>query len=126
MNEKQKEIMQARETAINFLMYPKLKKAKGQMGKANGSRCCLGHMCKALNINFINEEHHSFELAEKLKMHKQDGSNLLEVPILNSPYYCLMLLNDETSASPQDIGKYLKSVIKGGEDTPFIHIDEFK
>lgn len=127
-----RQIMANRRKAIDYLINNKLDKHTGQLADFNGpGRCCLGHMCDALNIPYHPDYGTSDELQEALGMHYSGGTPLgrgiLSAPLLR--HYLvkdrldLTTINDATNATPKKIGRYLDSVIAGGPDTPFVRID---
>lgn len=127
------EILANRMKWINFLMVKGRKKAVGYLDLGGGARCCLGHGCFVLGIKRIREPplylyDYEEELApetfvEMVGLYDSNGStgdgSSFEI---DSEYYCTCLTtyNDEVNASPNEIGKYLLSVIEGGENTPFL------
>lgn len=135
----QVQILKNRIIATEYLLTPGLKKTIGMLGRAGGSRCCLGHMCDALNVpkslaknplgNYyvygkIGETNSGFlpkSVMESLGMYTRagcSGNNEL-MKIDKFAEVKLTKLNDETSIRPQQIGQYLKDNILGGDRTPW-------
>lgn len=144
------EIYDNRLKAVEYLMQPGLKKATGVLENINtGGRCCLGHMCVALGVERSEDklcdpqyrvgfgkvgEHFlaPIELQRLIGLNGSDGEAAIDYPlqpkgmIKRKYFYTLSELNDESRISSQSIGKYLKSVILGGPNTPWIKIDPSK
>ena len=130
---------------IEFLMKPSRRKAKRKLDAGDGNRCCLGHGCYILNIdkeisagtgNFLYEGHdecapYSFVAMVGLwdDLGSSGDGNNMNVFKDNNPHNMadtLASINDDTSASPQRIGKYLLSVVEGGKNTPFKPLSDYK
>lgn len=136
-----------RETAFTFLQQPELKKGTGCMehnadGLNKDSRCCLGHMAVALNIQRVvmptgrvafgnaQDIHYApkeLRVALGLKDHagSAEPSDKDNPKLLPSGFSSLSNWNDGSNVTPQEIGTYLASVIEGGEGTPFIPLSEY-
>lgn len=129
---KRSEILKNRQTWINRLLDPKSKKGIHKL--KNGDRfCCLGHGCDVLlgelgvwdlTDTFFLNDHEYKDLppntfCDMVGLWDDNGrsfnSNILEGYTFDN----LVDVNDLTDNSPQEIGKYLESVIEGGHDTPF-------
>lgn len=139
------EIRQARLTWINFLMMPSRKKAKNTLDTGQGNRCCLGHGCFILGGTVKIRDEEGFItydgmtdfppdiIVERLGLWSQDGGSfedrfeleIFEYKSLNV-FQTLSIYNDETDATPQQIGKYLLSVIEGGLHTPFKPLTDYQ
>ena len=114
-----------------FLMEPERKKAVGRLDVGDGSRCCLGHGCFVLGIpskvykdgvcydNLGKTAPSSF--VNMVGLRNGEGSSLIGIGIQNS----LAGLNDDTNATPQEIGKFLLDCIEGGDGTPFLPLSDF-
>lgn len=132
------QILENRKAWAEFLMKPGRRKAMGFLDRGDGHRCCLGHACYVLGIKRKNADDviyyaESYELAPKSLMQKlglwsNDGASRHYGHVLNifpekssqhRDIKDLASANDETNASPQRIGKYLMTVLEGGEHTPF-------
>lgn len=123
----QRKVYEARFTAFQYLMKPERVKHRGRMAKSleSEARCCLGHMCVALNVEFVHYDAYSHTLSKIIGMHKFTGGSLSEKPLIKGKGYTnLTGLNDYSPMTPQEIGQYLMSVIWGGEDTPLKPLDE--
>lgn len=141
------DVLKARETWINFLVAKDRKKAQGYLDKGGGERCCLGHACYILGAPKIkvtrpttsatydyegDESYPSENVVTALGLwNKYGGTNDNSIAVLKIfkndelNRSSLADVNDETSAGPNRIGKYLRSVIEGGEDTPFRPLSEY-
>lgn len=138
------QIRAAREKWAQFLMVPGRKKAVGALDKGDGHRCCLGHGCFLFNIKKSKLWNNTFaygangaegeapdELVEMLGLWDDLGGTFrLEKDIdifkdMTKNKDTLANINDDTSASPQRIGKYLMTVIEGGENTPFRPLTDY-
>jgi hypothetical protein len=126
--------------AVEYLEQPQLRKAREQLRDNKGGRCCLGHMCDAFPEAISTEKNGGQwlygkdkeparapkELVDLLGMYTSIGGtkdfNMFmndkgEYPFGNTP--SLAEVNDQMRVSPQAIGKYLRSVILGGPNTPW-------
>lgn len=116
---------------IEFLLVPGRKKAISVLDEGNGYRCCLGHACFVLkltrtknvhldgNFYYDNEgEVAPSKLIEMVGLWDENGTSDNRVPLIGQENN-LASLNDETDATPKEIGEYLMTVIEGGIDTPF-------
>lgn len=138
------QILENRKKWAEFLMKPGRRKAQSRLDTGGGNRCCLGHACYVLGIKPENKEgiiyyDESFEMAPErlinmLGLWQDDGAteNYEHViplfPEYTSKYNNIKDLaagNDETSASPQRIGKYLMTVLEGGKHTPFRPLTDY-
>lgn len=139
------EILENRKTVIEFLKNKSRKKATDQLDKGNGQRCCLGHMCYALDIPKEKDDDGGWwydgvsdfapaSLIEKIGLYACDGKNdfgsvIFEITDENSLYHgkyrTLSDLNDTSNMSTQAIGRYLESVIEGGPDTPWKPLSDY-
>lgn len=137
------EVRANRQAWIDHLLKPDTKKHTGELESHINSkaRCCLGHACHALipdergtgvysdTVNYLGESYDlPGELVVKIGMYSSYGdSGSCEAftmpghPDLRN----LTAANDHTSATPQDIGAYLQTVIEGGENTPFKPLSEY-
>jgi hypothetical protein len=128
------EILANRQQVVKFLQQPKRKKAQGSLDRGDGKRCCLGHMCYVLGLKRTPQTAriaygHSkevgyapTELLSLLGLYcVRGGSKKLDTLRIegNTKYHNLASINDNTDTTPQAIGKYLESVIEGGENTPW-------
>ena len=126
------EILANRKTWIAYLKRPDIIKWEGSLSHpGNGwaddkynNRCCLGHGCHALDIEFDAYAGYNSELTVKAGLWTPRGSTKSHAAIKKG-VPSLQYLNDKTDATPQDIGEYLESVIEGGEDTPFKPLSMF-
>jgi hypothetical protein len=136
------EILENRKKVVAFLQESDRKKAEGILDNGDDSRCCLGHMCHVLSVKTEDRGGTIFygdqvavapeELREMVGLRDEYGSantSALYVFGLQVPEYgtmgSLVDLNDCTSATPQEIGAYLESVIHGGDDTPWKSLSEY-
>ena len=127
-------VWNARLRWIDHLLKPDTKKFVGSLENISNEkeRCCLGHACNVLGaerevlcarVTYDGSlTHLPRTIKHKLDMHNNLGGNVIRKPLLNLPHYSLSVMNDRTKATPQDIGKYLMTVIRGGESTPFKEI----
>jgi len=120
---------------IDHLLKPDTKKMKRMLESYDSphARCCLGHACYVLGADRKVEDQRIYydscsatlptPIIDKLCMHDDlgHGKDITKL-LLNSEYNSLSSLNDATEATPQDIGKYLMTVIRGGDLTPFREI----
>lgn len=137
-----------REKAFTFLQQPELKKGKDCMehnpeGLNKDSRCCLGHMAVALDVERAvmgggqvvfgrqqNRHYAPSELVTALGLKNHTGSVSADFDIntskpLPSGFSSLSNWNDGSDVTPQEIGVYLASVIEGGDGTPLIPLSEY-
>lgn len=143
------QIYEARMAWIKFLMTKGRKKAVERLDVGGGARCCLGHACYILGIkgrpilNIPGDVVYGFtyegnekavpqSLVEKLGLwadlgESGDGAFLGEF-LTQTGNQCnsLALINDETDATPYQIGKYLLTVIEGGTNTPFRLLTDYR
>lgn len=129
---KRSEILKNRQTWINRLKDPNSKKAKNKLKEDDGF-CCLGHGCDVLlgelgvwdltDTFFLND--HEYEdvppntFFDMVGMWDDNGGNFNNNKLEGYNFDNLIGVNDLTDESPQQIGKYLESVIEGGHNTPF-------
>lgn len=140
------QILENRKKVVAYLQQPHLKKAKGRLAnEKTGGRCCLGHMCDALEIesSTINDGRERvyghfkeacvapIELKKALGLRNRVGSALVRKAANKTTVRTklktrtkrtvndLTALNDHTGITTQGIGQYLESVIMGGDDTPW-------
>lgn len=137
------EILANREKAIAFLEKPGRRSARCVLDKGGGRRCCLGHMSYALGIPRVLQGSYAYgseeetavapaELIAMLGLHTRAGggftvsTGLMHMaPFLGFTFHSLVELNDSAEWGPNRIGKYLRSVIEGGKNTPFIALSEY-
>lgn len=148
------EILSHRQIWADFLMKKGRKKATAQLDAGGGSRCCLGHGCYVMGLKPKRESlggsiyyNESYEMApvalvEWLGLWDVDGSTRNNYPIdvfnsveenkeIDSEYdeydmhSNLAAINDETDATPKQIGEYILKVIDGGKNTPFRPLSDF-
>lgn len=135
------EILANRQKVITFLKQPKRLKTTGKLDKGDGARCCLGHMCYVLKVprtwqgssygygtrNDIN--YAPLEVINAVGLYYYDGklgnNQQIQIPTLNTAWYSLAGINDNTHVTPQQIGTYLKSVIEGGPNTPWKPLTDY-
>ena len=135
------QIMENRQKWIDFLILPETKKGTGYLDRGYGTRCCLGHGAFILGVHSVvhnsseivqygleRESYHApVELVEMVGLHAADGSSAIGengyhhnmVSTVREDYTSLASLNDASDWTPQQIGEYLKTVIHGGDNTPF-------
>jgi hypothetical protein len=133
------EVLENRKKVVAFLKNKSRKKAVNQLDKGNGQRCCLGHMCYALDIpkerdddgGWFYDDISDFapaSMMRKVGLYFSDGTNYLgttifeitdENSLYHGKYRSLTTLNDDSDLSTQAIGRFLESVIEGGEATPW-------
>jgi len=136
------EIRAYRQKWIDFLMAKGRKKATGQLDAGGGARCCLGHGCYILGIKAESFGEGGWEydgseglapasFIEMVGLWNDTGSTNFSTPIKifkkESAHDNVDLagINDDTNASPLRIGRYLLSVIEGGDDTPFKPLTDY-
>ena len=128
-----------REKVIAFLQEPERKKAIGRLDAGNDHRCCLGHMCFALDIKRSHtawidnngremfgyglQEQYSIgptELVQMVALNTNIGEAIGQKTYLGDfQYGALSSVNDKSDATTQEIGAYLATVIEGGDGTPW-------
>lgn len=135
------QIMEYRRIWTDFLMEPTTEKGTAVLDRGDGRRCCLGHACFILGlpvtvrgdgkIEYLGDTLYApKELVAMLGLHDYRGATLTagslfahfpDIIVWNGGTNDnqLAVLNDDTDATPQMIGAYLKSVIDGGDNTPF-------
>ena len=143
-------ILRNRQTWIDHLLNPDTKKTTAKLDRGNGERCCLGHACVALGIpsavmgDEILYDGTSEVAPESLvrlvglwgvngegssigsDKHKSYFDVSKTTSIKDKNIWGLTKLNDDTTATPQEIGAYLQSVIEGGRATPFKPLTDFE
>lgn len=141
------EILAARQKWIDFLLIKGRRKATGILDEGDGHRCCLGHACYVLGLPRKPRESRGFsydngesELAPPMLIESlglwdaEGGTQSIEHKItlarfedsLHDSYPTLAQINDETDASPRQIGEYLATVIEGGDHTPFRPLSDYR
>lgn len=125
---------------IERLEDPKSKKAtKRLVARVGGGMCCLGHGCAALGYEFdhigeaegpgFKDEIYNAprELIIDVGISSNNASRIDANSGLGPWKDCRNLaeVNDNTDATSQDIGAYLRTVIEGGPDTPFRPLSEY-
>jgi len=141
------QILENRRKVIEFLKQPERKKAIGHLEdrESNEKRCCLGHMCHALDLprtvrdgGRVAYDGDCFVAPHaamvRLGLNSDMGAIAGEVGHFGFGFEegkifvvekerglasTLAGLNDGTKATPQNIAEYLESVIEGGEKTPW-------
>ena len=63
---------------------------------------------------------------ELIGLYSRLGGSPTGLIIYGQYYLTLATMNDTSTTSPQKIGEYLESVIKGGPNTPWKSLDEYK
>lgn len=136
------QILENRRKWIDFLQLPDTKKGTGRLEDSvdNSARCCLGHACHLFvsetrkigyyeNIYYGNDRSYApVAVVEKLGLFDYKGSTAGgHDKIFVGVYRALTLaeINDDTRASPQEIGAYLETVIEGGDNTPFKPLTDY-
>ena len=125
---KKSEILENRKKWIEKLLDPASLKHKNclQHPTKSDKCCCLGWACVALGVEFDKTGSYLPEEQRKmLGMWGQIGGSCDCSYLGEWEYDNLSAVNDKTDATPQDIGRYLESVIEGGEHTPFIPLSNF-
>ena len=125
---KKSEILENRKKWVEKLLDPASLKHEGCLQHPTESNkcCCLGWVCVALEAEF--EKTGAYlpeEQREMLGMWYSRGTSNNFSHLGEWKYYSLAAVNDHTDATPRDIGRYLESVIEGGEHTPFIPLSNF-
>lgn len=127
-----------RQKWIDFLKNPMRRKAVGVLDNGFGQRCCLGHGCYALRLQrektgsvyaygkWMEECSAPIEFIAAVGLFACNGKSDSGLGLGQWQEDMLVNVNDETDATPQQIGEYLQSVIEGGEDTPFRPLSEYK
>lgn len=124
MSYTREEVLAARMKWIEFLCQPERKKARSRLVRKGEHRCCLGHACQALDperkTGWRNSDTTLRDpLRDRLGMWARDGGSR-SVFLRNQDAVTLAACNDETNLTPQEIGAYLRTVVEGGHDTPFM------
>ena len=134
------EILQNRRKWIDRLIRPESKKATGALRSIydDDAMCCLGHGCEAMGLkwDFYGSEwfcHNSAwsspcEFKHAVGLLTNHGGVRTGGPISIDNVgseSSLARINDRTKAKPQEIGKYLESVIDGGAGTPFRPLSDY-
>lgn len=129
-----------RQQWADFLCNPGRKKAQERLDFGNGERCCIGHGCYALDIRRVQIPEGKFgkfgyglvserataplEFMDMVGL-RGSGGHVGAGTIGNWSVTSLIDVNDDTHATPQEIGQYLQTVIEGGEDTPFLPLSDY-
>ncbi len=146
------QVREAREKWITFQSTKGRQKATNMLDFGGGKRCCLGHACYALGIPKIksgNDGKIYYGAEQEESAMPQEGMEMLglfgSLGEINSIHYIhtdddgdtwkakfgkfyfssLADLNDDYNISAPMIGKYLLTVIEGGEGTPFLALSEY-
>lgn len=131
------EIFENRKTVISFLKQDGLQRATGVLQSVENpeARCCLGHMCVALDIQvelsdkwYFGEDKRTGaapkELMEKVSLFGSLGEVLnSKAKIGDTGLSDLAYINDNDRWSFSEIAEYLEENILGGEDTVWKKID---
>ena len=136
---KRSEILENRQKVIAFLKDPARKKHKGTLESIvdNEARCCLGHMCVALNIerkvlgDSVRYDNANITIsrstAELIGLHGVLGQVIDGcIEYKCNHYFSLVSLNDASNITTQEIGAYLESVIEGGPNTPWKRLEDYE
>ena len=130
-------ILENRKKVIAFLKDSSRQKHKGSLENIDNTeeRCCLGHMCAALNIQreaYNHCIHYDTEgaiapesLVNMVGLNGQSGTIRNLYRYKNQRYLGLTDLNDHSDITPQEIGAYLESVIEGGPNSPWRSLNEY-
>lgn len=137
------EIRSNRQRWIDYLKQPDTKKAINVLDNGKG-RCCLGHACYVMEIPSVSEGRvitsqgvmevilydgiasiAPDSLVEKVGLYNNIGETMTGAWIAPYSRASLAAINDDTDATPQEIGAYLESVIEGGSETPFKPLEEY-
>lgn len=136
------EVRENRLKWINFLLVKGRKKATGALDRGSGNRCCLGHGCFILGLKRKPMEGGLFEYEDNLEIapvsfkemvglwddtgSTDSGEVIWKFANENGLHHAdLVGINDDTEATPREIGEYLLSVIEGGTNTPFIPLTDY-
>ena len=119
---KKSEILENRRKWVNHLLDPSTKKTTAKLEDINDPecRCCLGHGCHVLNLKRVVGAGkvtycgHSTLAPEKLKQ---------RMGIKSTSY--LIEMNDGEDKSPQEIGKYLESIIEDENSEIFKPLSDY-
>lgn len=105
---------------IAYLIQPHLEKERDKLG-SGVKCCCLGHGCAVLLTpeEWKSDDSVSPRFAKMVGLHDSAGSTIVG---LFHGVECLSQLNDNSAATPQEIGEMLLEVVRGGDRTPFIEI----
>jgi hypothetical protein len=131
------EVRANRQKWIDFLKKPGRKSAIESLDRGRGRRCCLGHGCYVMGLKPVRVGDdifydHESQYAPSSFMswvglwNSKGAPKSYEITfdINRIPYYSLALAND-SGVCPQDIGRYLESVIEGGVNTPFKPLSDY-
>lgn len=126
-----------REKVIAFLRNPELEKANGVLDKGDGvSRCCLGHMCAAMEIKSVASLNGHIGYGEKIEYYYapselidavglKNKKGSVGASIMGTRYHHLARVNDDSDKQPADFADYLESVIEGGPNSPWHALDHY-
>ncbi len=138
MHLNREEILRNRSLWIERLLHPATRKGKNRLDDGN-LRCFIGVGCEALNIPtslkpnkegkkpsnnlgvhlYLKEEYVAPKLfVELVGLKDESGSFGSRVKELKNTE-TLIELNDLTTKTTQELGRYLLSVIEGGDKSPF-------
>lgn len=114
-----------RQKWIERLCDSRARKAKTELAETPWRMCCLGHGCEALGINFVWHAQYEEELTHQAGLWGDIGKSQNGSKLGKWDEWALAIINDKTNATPQQIGAYLRTVIEGGEDTPFRPLTDY-
>lgn len=135
------EVLAYRVKWIDFLLNPKRKKAVEVLDEGKGHRCCLGHACYALGLHKTKDGSNSgfFKYNDELEVAPQQLVEMLglydtnggikpfsSISYSGGNYSSLASWNDDSEVTPQEVGAYLKTVIEGGDHTPFKPLSNYR
>lgn len=131
------EVLAYREKWISFLELPDTAKAREKLDIGDGCRCCLGHGAHVLDI-VIHEGKYGIsygvlpqwetapeELIDMCGLYDNNGSSGDGKGFGPWERNNLAGINDDTDATPQEIGAYLRTVILGDINSPFRQHTDF-
>ena len=136
------QILENRKTWIKKLKDPNSKKATERLEDLRvEGLCCLGHGCVALGLKrellrdnscvvlYGEEEEDMCAPSTFVKMvglwNCVGAAVYGDLVFRGLKFHSLADINDSTDATPQEIGRYLESVIEGGDDSPFKPLSEY-
>lgn len=139
---KREEVRQNRIGWAKFLQQPERKKFKDKLENTRvpEERCCIGHGCAYMHIPRTIREGElqaviydgstgvaPASFISALGLNEPTGNTMSGPYLKGTKSYALVELNDETDATPQDIGKIMEEYwIEGGPGTPFIPLTDYK
>lgn len=145
MKYKRSEIRANRQKWAEGLMEPERQKAIGMLEDKFGARCCLGHGCSILGIQrYGSEPYRGIAFGSSVETTIAPEEFVLMVGLWGAwgqtrfgnisefvtpeglAAKSLAGVNDQTSATPQEIGAYLLLVIEGGASTPFQPLSNYE